>query len=179
MKYRFDKMLLRSNNTFGDIQAGFMKLIPLYTLKRVRSAPINVGPTKEEQVIDGGTNHQDRSRSSIELEVVPGNKNRSKRKSRSRNSSVRVVNRNQAKAMSSLQALRGASVKSNGSLSPSFSGTRHYSAISDDSDPPSPCLEQEIVPYTLTVDLSESHEKLHTHILRHHSLIDTRKVRFN
>ena len=175
MKDRFDRMLLRSNNTLGDIQAGFMKLIPIYTLKRVKTAQMKDSPTKEEQVISGTTNQGD----SIELEVVLANKNRSKRKSR--NNSVRVVNRSQAKTMSSLQALRGASApNSNRSLSPSFSnGTRHYSVTSDHSDPPSPCLEHEILPYTLTVDVSEFQQKLYTHAPRHHPLMDTRKVRFN
>ncbi|CUM52608.1 unnamed protein product [Debaryomyces tyrocola] len=180
MKNRFDRMLLRSNNTLGDIQAGFMKLIPIYTLKRVKTSPVKNGhgTTNEEQVMCGRTNQRDRSRS-IELEVEPANKNKSKRKSR--NNSVRVVNRSQAKTMSSLQALRGASVpKSNGSLSPSNSnGTRHYSVASYDSGPPSPCLEQEILPYTLTVDVSQFQQRLYTHNPRHRSLIDTRKVRFN
>lgn len=178
MKTKIDRMLLRSNSTLGDIQAGFMKLIPIYTLKRVKAAPINNGSTKEEQVIGGRTNQRDRSRS-IELEVVLANKNRSKRKSRSRNNSVRVVNRSQAKTMSSLQALRGANAP-NGSLSPSVSGgIRHYSPNSDDSGPPSPCLEHEILPYTLKVDVSEFDKRLYTHTPRHHSLIDNRKVRFN
>jgi len=175
MKNRFDRMLLKSNNTLGEIQAGFMKLIPIYTPKRVKTAQIKDGPTKEKQVIGGTTNQRD----SIELEVVLANKNRSKRKSR--NNSVRVVNRSQAKTMSSLQALRGAlAPSSNGSLSPSLSnGTRHYSVASDHSGPPSPCLEHEILPYTLTVDVSEFQQRLYTHAPRHHSLMDTRKVRFN
>lgn len=182
MKNRVDRMLLRSNNTLGDIQAGFMKLIPIYTLKRVKVKTSSVenghGTTNEEQVIRGRTNQRDRSRS-IELEFEPANKNKSKRKSR--NNSVRVVNRSQAKTMSSLQALRGASVpKSNGSLFPSISnGTRYYSFASYDSGPLSPCLEQEILPYTLTVDVSEFQKRLYTHNPRRRSLIDTRKVRFN
>lgn len=176
MKYRFDRMLMRSN-TLGDIQAGFMKLIPMYTLKRVKTSSIKDRSTNEEQEIGGRTSSRDRSRS-IELEVEPANKNKSKRKSRS--NSVKVVNRSQAKMMTSLQALRGASIlRPNGSLSPSTSnGTRHYSVTSDDSGPPSPCLEHEILPYTLTVDISGFQQRPSTHISRH-SLIDTRKVRFN
>lgn len=169
-------MLLRSNNTFGDIQAGFMKLIPMYSMKRLKSASISDG-FAEEQVIDGSTNPRDRSRS-LELDNVSNNKNRSKRKPRSRNNTVKVVNRSQAKAMSSLQALRGTSMPKSISLSPSSSnGARRYSDSSNNSSPPSPYLEEEILPYTLTVDLSDTTHKHHSSKL--HSQLEARKVRFH
>lgn len=172
-------MLLRFNNTLGDIQARFMKLIPIYTLKRVKTCQIKDGPTNEELLIGGRTNQRDIC-GSIELGVEQANKNRSKRKS-SRNNSVKVVNRSQAKTISSLQALRGASIpKTRGSLSPrSSSGTKHYSVTTNDSGPHSSCLEHEILPYTLTIDVSKFEQNLYTHTPRHHSLMDTRKVRFN
>ena len=171
-------MLLRSNNTLGDIQSGFMKLIPIYTLKRVKTSSIRNESTKEEQLVERRTSQRDRSRS-IELEVDPVDKSRSKRKSR--NNSVKVVNRSQAKTMSSLQALRATSLpKSNRNLSPSFvKGARHHSGTSNDSDSSSPCRDHEILPYTLMVDVSEFQKKLYIHTPKHHSLVNTRKVRFD
>lgn len=171
-------MWLKCNNTLGDIQAGFMKLIPLYSVRRAKTSPINVGSTEEKLVVGEITHQRDRC-CSIESETVSANKNKSKRKSRSRNNSVKVVNGSQAKTMSSLQALKGA--KSSRSLSPSSTtGARPFSVTSDESGPPSPCLEQEILPYTLTVDMSGfKHEKLYIHTLENRALLGTRKVRFN
>lgn len=181
MKNRFDKMLLGSNSTIGDIQTGFMKLIPMYSMRRSKSASINDGLAKNEKTTSRSTNQRDRSRS-LELESVPNNKNRSKRRSRSNNNSVKVVNRSQAKTMSSLKALRGGNMpKSSMSLSPSSSnGARSYSNSSDNSLPPSPYLEEDILPYTLTVDVSEYHvENSHIHRSGHHTLLEKRKVRFD
>lgn len=177
MKNRFDRMVLRYNNTLGDIQSGLMKLIPISAIKKTRLDRASNEPTKDMHVMNGMEYPHENIDSKTAMEI------KQKRKGRSRNNSVKVVNRNQAKSMSSLQALRGANIpRSSTSVSSSSSGdTRRTSDNSNGARSLSPCLETEILPYTLTVDFTTlRRENLYTrNPTSYGQVLNSRKVRFN
>lgn len=153
---KLDRMLLRYNSTLGDIQSGFMKLIPIGAMKKSRANKMSDAQQKP-RIVEMPPNERTDSKSDIEPK---------RHKSRSKKT-VKVVNRSQAKAMSSLQALKGASL-SRGRRSSSSSRKGNLS----------PNSENEIHPYMLSVDISKF-QKPESDTSSHYSLIvEPRRVRF-